>query len=333
MLPYVGFPLVRACPLRCRYCGIGAEAAASDVATVDLRTLRQWAESSLRLGIRKFRLTGGEPLLHPEIAEILSYFSNLDATCTLNTAAFLIDRRTDIFEGLGPSLTVICSLDALDETRFDRITGSRGWYKPTIKGIQFLARLRLLKRLNMMVIKENVDAIQDMIQFCSALGCNLKISDIARTPDQFGDWHADHVDLSEIERSLSSIATSVTKHPYTQLYGIPSKIYTVSGVEITIKSSANGTTYAIPGPCSTCAHFPCEEGMYFINVLPDGTASACRQNMVHVMGMPDDFEGTIKRMIDLIRGTVLLDRKALAAQCAVGGTSQSIGPNSAKFNG
>lgn len=333
MLPYLGFPLVRACPLRCRYCGVGAEAAASSVPTVDLRTLKQWTESSLRLGIRKFRLTGGEPLLHPEIAEILSYFSNVDATCTLNTAAFLVDRRASIFEGLGPSLTVICSLDALDETRFDRITGSRGWYKPTIEGIQFLARLRLLKRLNMMVVKENVDAIPEMIEFCSTLGCNLKISDIAKTPDQFGDWRADYVDLSEVERSLSSTATNVAEHPYTQLYGIPSKIYTVNGIEITIKSSANGTRYAIPGPCSSCAHFPCEEGMYFINVLPDGTASACRQNMFHIIAMPEDFAGTIKKMIDLMRGTVLLDRNALTAQCAGGFSPEPIGISSAKFNG
>ncbi len=304
MLPYVGFPLLRECSFRCPYCGVGGEAAASNVRSVDLKTLKQRAEICLRAGINKFRLTGGEPLLHPEIAEILMYFSRVDATCTLNTAAFLITRKKSIFEKLGPNLRFICSLDALDEAQFDYMTGSRDWFQPTLEGIEYLSNRNLLKRINMVVVRDNIESIPEMIQYCANIGCDLKISDVAGTPNQFEDLGLQYADLTQVEERLSSLASKVTNHPYSQYYGIPSKIYNVNGVEVTVKSSVHGSRFALSEPCSSCSYFPCEEGLYFINILPDGTVSACRQNMFHLADS-GDLEGNIRKMIDHLNSGIL----------------------------
>jgi molybdenum cofactor biosynthesis enzyme MoaA len=312
MLPYIGFPLLRGCLLRCQYCGSGGEASASTIDFADLRQLQRWTEIALAMGFQKFRLTGGEPFLHPRIAEILAYFSNIPAVCTLNTAGCAVTGKRSAFEHLGPNLQFICSLDSLDESTFDQLTGSRHRFGLTIAGIRLIAGMGRLKRLNMMVVKGNAHEVFKMIDFCAALGCDLKIADIAQTPHPFGDWSAMYEDLTSVEASLRSAATAAAGHPYTQWYGIPSTIYTVHGVAVTVKASSNGTTYAKPGPCQSCAHFPCGEGMYFISFLPDGSLSACRPNGFHVPATAD-VRRALEEMVSLFGGLAQMRPRQLKA--------------------
>jgi len=282
MLPYIGFPINKACPLRCQYCAPGAEAAVSSKSNIDINDLKRRANLAIEEGFTKFRLTGGEPLLHPKIGEILHFFSNLPAITTINTAAFLIEKKSSIFENLGPSLKVICSLDSLRMDRFNTITQTNKYFDATIKGIKIVANLGILKRLNMMVVRDNMDEVFDMIDFCSKLSCDLKVSDIAQATDQFENWNETHVNLKEIELEIARMANSFKLHPYTKQYGIPCIIYNVKGVNITVKSSYNGTTYSLNGHCKSCKHFPCEEGHYFINSMPDNSLSACRLNGYYI---------------------------------------------------
>ncbi len=307
ILPYVAFSINQACLLRCVYCCPGGEANASTRANANFDDIKKRASIAIEEGISKFRITGGEPFLHPEIKDILKYFSNLEAISTINTAAFLTVKQKEVVKNLGPNISFITSLDSRDKKTFKKITKRGDLYKKTIEGIEYLAANGLLKRINMVVIRDNIDHVFDMITYCGELGCNLKISDIAKTTDSFGRWQDHYANINELEKELEKRATAVQDHPYTKRLGIPTKIYSVNGVDITVKSSSKGTSYLEGEPCNTCDFFPCEEGLYFINVLPDGDLSGCRFNIVNLESR-NDFRSSLREMMQIFQNVVHIEK-------------------------
>jgi cyclic pyranopterin phosphate synthase len=108
------------------------------------------------LGFRKFRLTGGEPLLHPEIVNIVRDIASLPATSdlALTTNGYLLDNLAEMLYEAGLRRINI-SLDSLDPDTFDQIIGNRGrsrWQK-TWAGIEAAQRVGFDPlKLNVVVI-------------------------------------------------------------------------------------------------------------------------------------------------------------------------------------
>jgi cyclic pyranopterin phosphate synthase len=91
------------------------------------------------LGFRNFRLTGGEPLLHPEVVEIVRAVASFPETrdLSLTTNGYLLDNLAEPLYGAGLRRINI-SLDSLKSETFDKIIGNRGrsrWER-TWTGIQ-----------------------------------------------------------------------------------------------------------------------------------------------------------------------------------------------------
>jgi MoaA/NifB/PqqE/SkfB family radical SAM enzyme len=77
------------CNLDCSYCteydNTRSHPAVSD--------LKQWLDKIRALGTMRIALVGGEPLLHPEIVEIVRYCRELGFATSLTTNGFLLDRK------------------------------------------------------------------------------------------------------------------------------------------------------------------------------------------------------------------------------------------------
>lgn len=113
------------CNLRCQYC-MPAEGLSwlpkPEVLTADelIRLVRIAVE---RLGIRDVRFTGGEPLIRPELPEIIAACAELRPrpTLSLTTNGIGLSRMADTLARLGLD-RVNVSLDTLDPGRFQAIT-------------------------------------------------------------------------------------------------------------------------------------------------------------------------------------------------------------------
>jgi cyclic pyranopterin phosphate synthase len=79
------------------------------------------------LGFSRFRLTGGEPLLRPDIVDIVAEIAALPTTrdLAITTNAFLLAQKAEDLYAAGLRRINI-SLDSLDPTTFDRIINNRG---------------------------------------------------------------------------------------------------------------------------------------------------------------------------------------------------------------
>ncbi len=276
MLPYLTFALTKTCFFKCLYCGEGGELSTSTQDRFRMADVIDMTTIALRHGISKFRLTGGEPFTHPDIGDIMRFFVDQKAYLLVNTNGALVSRKKDALVGLNDHAHFAVSLDSLDETNFNRISRTQHHFANTLAGVELLAKLGLLLRINMVVSRYNIDELPNMIAFCKEVGCGLKLQEIVSVPVPFSTRDDVHVALDGVEEQLEQQAERVELHEYAKGFGIPCKIYVVDGVRVTVKSLSHGSRYDHSGACGQCPYYPCHEGLYDIYALPDGNIVGCR---------------------------------------------------------
>jgi len=91
----------------------------------------------VRLGVRKIRITGGEPLLRPEIEELVGELSLIDdiQDIALTTNGVLLAQHAAGLKAAGLHRVTV-SLDSIDEEVFQRMTGGRGGMDRVLDGIR-----------------------------------------------------------------------------------------------------------------------------------------------------------------------------------------------------
>lgn len=127
-IDYLRLSLTDRCNFRCRYCvGDGRtgclprESLLSDDALVTVVT------AAARLGITRLKLTGGEPLLRPNLPALARRLRGVEGICdlTLTTNGFLLSEQAEALAEAGVS-SVNVSLDTLDPAGFAALTGVDG---------------------------------------------------------------------------------------------------------------------------------------------------------------------------------------------------------------
>jgi GTP 3',8-cyclase len=129
-IDYLRISLVDRCNFRCLYCmPEGAEidyVLQQDLLTqAELTTLLQ--EVFIPVGFTRFRLTGGEPLLRPDVVDIVRTIAAFPQTqdLALTTNGFaLAERAQDLYDAGLRRINI--SLDSLKPETFDQMIGQRG---------------------------------------------------------------------------------------------------------------------------------------------------------------------------------------------------------------
>lgn len=104
-----------------------------------------------RYGVNKVRITGGEPLVRPDVVEIVRDLSGLGVKLGLTTNALRLDRHLDALIGAGLK-SVNISLDTFDAERFRKITRRDGF--DTVWGnVRRALELDLPVKVNMVVMR------------------------------------------------------------------------------------------------------------------------------------------------------------------------------------
>ncbi len=117
----VRLSLTDRCDLACIYCRPDKQ----DGYLEDRLEIDAWktmAAGLVRAGVRRVRLTGGEPLLHPAIVEVVAFLASLRLDdLALTTNATRLERHARALRDAG-LMRINVSLDTLDRERFHRMT-------------------------------------------------------------------------------------------------------------------------------------------------------------------------------------------------------------------
>jgi cyclic pyranopterin phosphate synthase len=163
------------------------------------------------MGMRKLKITGGEPLLRDDILDIVRLTARLTGDVSMTTNGTLL---SDLSSGLKEAglRRVNVSLDTLDPGTYKMISGIDVLDR-VIKGIRKAVSVGLSPvKLNMVVMKgTNSSEIDDMIRFSRDVGAVLQLIELEAPRENVNDgYYAKyHYDLDELERSLASRAVKV----------------------------------------------------------------------------------------------------------------------------
>ena len=117
------------------------------------------------LGVEKIRLTGGEPLLRKNLADLVSMLSMRDVEIAMTTNGVLLPRHAPALSAAGLDRVTV-SLDAIDESTFASITDSGHTVASVIAGIEAAESVGLGPIKINTVVKKNLneDEILDLVE-------------------------------------------------------------------------------------------------------------------------------------------------------------------------
>lgn len=168
-IEYVRLSVTDKCNLRCFYCipkGFKSFEDSANRLTFDEieKIIKVFGE----LGVHRVRLTGGEPLVRKNLAELGARLSNLPGIndLSLSTNATLLEQHAkNLYEAGVRRINV--SLDTLDQSRYADITGG-GKLQSVLKGLQKAREVGFNPiKINMVVMKDTApDEYQQIMEYC-----------------------------------------------------------------------------------------------------------------------------------------------------------------------
>lgn len=187
---YLRISLTDKCNLRCTYCmpAEGLKDALQGAQRMTAQEISAIAGVFVRLGVRKIRLTGGEPLVRKDAREIIELLSYFPVQLTLTTNGVYVDDFVDTFRSAGIR-SVNVSLDALTPATFRSLT-LRDHFDKVKSNIFLLLEKGFHVKVNMVVMKGmNHLEVVDFVQWTKEFPLHVRF--IEYMPFRENGWNRD----------------------------------------------------------------------------------------------------------------------------------------------
>lgn len=204
---YLRVSVTDRCDFRCVYCMAEHMTFLPKAEVLSLEEIDRIASAFIRRGVRKLRLTGGEPLVRRGFADLVDSLSRhlrsgaLDEL-TITTNGSQLARFAEALAVAGVR-RVNVSLDTLDPLRFQRIT-RWGRLEQVMDGIVGARRAGLHVKINMVALRGvNDDEIETMLAWCAAAGHDLVLIETMPLGEVDEDRTDRYLPLSLVRAQLS----------------------------------------------------------------------------------------------------------------------------------
>ncbi|XP_062475046.1 molybdenum cofactor biosynthesis protein 1 isoform X2 [Pezoporus occidentalis] len=174
---YLRISLTEKCNLRCQYCmpeeGVQLTPKSDLLTTQEIITL---AKLFVKEGVEKIRLTGGEPLIHPDVVDIVGQLRKLEGlkTIAVTTNGMNLTRLLPRLKEAGLNAINI-SLDTLVPAKFEFIVRRKGFHK-VMEGIHKATELGYRPvKVNCVVMRGfNEDELLGFVDFTKDLPLDVR---------------------------------------------------------------------------------------------------------------------------------------------------------------
>lgn len=205
-IEYLRLSITEKCNLKCFYCRPARYRASMTEPAhwLTFDEIVRLAGAFTRLGVRRVRLTGGEPLVRAGAATLAARLAALPGLedLSLSTNGALLARHAVALRDAGVTRLNV-SLDTLRPDRFRRITG--GDLGPVLEGLRAARRagFRLIK-INAVALKGvNDDELGDLVAFCGEHGFTLRFIETMPMGEAGRSASAHYLDLGEVRAQLA----------------------------------------------------------------------------------------------------------------------------------
>jgi cyclic pyranopterin phosphate synthase len=208
---YLRLSVTDRCDLRCVYCMAEHMTFLPKAEVLTLEELERIADAFVSLGVRKLRITGGEPLVRKNVMSLFEVLSRHLRTGALDELT-LTTNGTRLAE-FAPELArlgvrrVNVSVDTLKPDLFRTITRG-GDLAKVLGGIEAAQAAGLAVKLNTVaLLHDNAGEIPDLVAWAHARGCDMTLIETMPLGEIEGDRTDQFLSLANVRRSLESFWT------------------------------------------------------------------------------------------------------------------------------
>jgi molybdenum cofactor biosynthesis protein A len=238
---YLRISITENCNLRCKYCmpaeGINLTPKSHIMTADEIETI---AKIFVGLGVKKIRLTGGEPLVRKDAKDIILRLGKLGVSLHITSNGVLVDEYIETFKTAGIR-TINISLDTLQKEKYNIIT-RRDTFDAVWNNIDLLVKNGFKVNINVVLMKDfNESEIVDFVNLTRSSPIQVRF--IEFMPFNGNQW--DKSKLITYADILSQLQTHFSDHQVIRTVDKPNdtsknhKIDTFTGSFSVISSVTN----------------------------------------------------------------------------------------------
>jgi cyclic pyranopterin phosphate synthase len=207
-ITYLRLSVTDRCDLRCAYCMPQAMQFLPRAEVLSIEELDRMASAFIRCGVRKLRLTGGEPLVRKGIIDLVARLSRhlqsgaLDEL-TMTTNGTQLERHAGALAAHGIE-RINVSLDSLDPAIFTRLTRG-GELGQVIAGIDAALTAGIKVKLNTVALRDdNLGDVNQLAAWAHARGCDISFIEVMPLGAVEAERIDQHVSLTEVRAVIEA---------------------------------------------------------------------------------------------------------------------------------
>ena len=277
-IDYLRISLTDRCNLHCRYCRPEVSEHVPHNEILRYEELLRICRAALQLGIRKFKITGGEPLLRKGCSDFIAMLKQLDGVeqVTLTTNGTLLAQQLPALIQAGAD-SINVSLDTLDAAYYTELTG--GNLYSVLQALRELQAAGIPFKLNCVPLAENgLTDIMQLLKLAHSYNAPLRFIELMPL-DCNANLHG--LSGSEIRKQLEQAGLAL--QPDAQRYGNgPASYWRISGYKMPVGfieplhnkfcAVCNRVRLTSVGMLKPCLYS--DEGMNLKRLLRDGGSDA-----------------------------------------------------------
>lgn len=203
-LSYLRLSVTDLCNYRCNYClpnGYQGKAKTDELTLPEIETLiAVFAQN----GTRKIRITGGEPTLRPDLAEIIAICRTRPEIqhIALTTNAFKLGKLFPQLRTAGLDKLNV-SIDSFNPETFFKITGKHECHHILHDLEHILTDGFNNIKINTLLLKEHIhETLPDALKFIQTRPVTLRFIELMQTGDNLTFFNQQHISASQLEQNL-----------------------------------------------------------------------------------------------------------------------------------
>ncbi len=168
------FYLTEGCNLACKHCWVNPpyDETGTKFAVLSRDRFERAIREAIPLGLQAVKLTGGEPMLHPDVRYFLRSLISYQLSVLIETNGTLIDEEIAVLLRDLKECFISISIDSTDPEIHDRIRSIKGAHGKAVDGIRRLVAHDIAPQVIASLLPENKNEIPQIIRFAENLGAS-----------------------------------------------------------------------------------------------------------------------------------------------------------------
>ncbi|NLW80991.1 MAG: heme b synthase [Desulfovibrionales bacterium] len=165
----IAWEVTRSCNLACKHCRAEArlEPYEGELDTVEAKAL---IDTFPEVGNPIIIFTGGDPMMRPDVYELIRYATDKGLRCVMSPNGTLITPETGAMMREAGVQRCSISIDGPDAASHDEFRGVQGAFDASMRGIGYLKAAGIEFQINTTVTRANLGSFKQIFDLCQSLG-------------------------------------------------------------------------------------------------------------------------------------------------------------------